>query len=233
MSLWTDLIGTTRSFFRIGFTGPRLKQSGTNLLVRNSADTADADATVATLRNSSDSLEINSDAADAGADRKLTLRKNPAATAALVVDFPPAKGTDGYVLRQKPGTAADVLELELVPPTSGGMSLLVDTTSLGFGSTSPVTMFELSETAVIDKIQVAIDVTFDGTPSLSVGIAGQVSKYASATDIDLTATAPVVFEVHPGLPAPGAIEDLIATYAAGGATVGSARIIVYYADAPA
>lgn len=233
MSLWTDLLGTTRAYFRIGLTGPRLKNDSGDLAVRNAADSADAALTTSLLKNSGDSIEINSDAANTGTDRKLTLSKNPAASAALEIQFPPAKGPDGYLLRQKAGTAAGVMEFELVAPSSTSMNEAVDTTSLAFGSTSPVAMFSQSATAVIDKIQIIIDTAFNGTPSLSIGIAGSTSKYAAATDIDLTAAAGTVFEVHPGLPAPGAPESLIATYSAGSASAGAARIIVYYADAPA
>lgn len=234
MSMWTDLIGTTRSFFRIGFTGPRLKNDSGTLAIRNAADSADADVKLATLRNNSDSIEINSDAADTGTDRKLTISKNPAASAALVIQVPPAKGTDNYLLRQKAGTAAGVVELEFTAPSAGSSSSeLVDTTSLAFGSSSPVAMFTKSATSVIDKIQLVIDTPFDGTPSVSIGIAGTTSKYASATDIDLTAAATTVFEIHPGIAATGGTEDLIATYSAGGAAAGAARILTYYVDAPA
>ncbi len=233
MSIWTDLIGTTRSFFRIGKTGPRLKDNSGSLQVRNPGDTADADATAAILHASGDYIEINSDATDTGTDRKLTLRKNTAASAGLTIDFPPTKGTDGYLLRQKASTPAGVLELELVAPTSTSMNEAVDTTSLAFGSASPVTMLTISATAVIDKIQIVVDTTFDGTPSASIGIVGNASKYVAATDIDLTQLAATVFEIHPGLPAPGSSENLIITYAAGGASVGAARVIVYYADSPA
>lgn len=233
MSLFPGLLGTSRGFFRIGFTGPRLKNTAGNLVVRNAGDTADADIVANTVRNNADSLEINSDAAGTGADRKLTLRKNPAATADLTVDFPVAKSTDGFLLRQKPGTAANVLEFEMVPPSTTGMNLAVDTTSLAFGTASPTTLYTQSATAVIAFIQVVVDTAFNGTPSLSIGVAGSTSKYMAATDIDLTMPSTTVFEARPGLPAAGAIENLIATYAAGGATAGSARIIAYYADAPA
>lgn len=233
MSLWTDLLGTTRAYFRIGLAGPRLKNDSGDLAVRNAADSADAALTTSFLKNSGDSIEINSDAANTGTDRKLTISRNPAASAALEIQAPPAKGTDGYLLRQKAGTAAGVLELELVAPTSSNMNEAVDTTSLAFGSTSPVAMFSQSATAVIDKIQIIIDTAFNGTPSLSIGITGSTSKYAAATDIDLTAAAETVFEIHPGKPAPGSPEALIATYSAGSASAGAARIIVYYADAPA
>ena len=232
MSIWSDLVGTTRSFFRIGFAGPRLKNAAGTLAVRNAGDTADAEIIVKQLHNTDDQIEINSDAAGAGADRKLTLRKNAAATADLTIDFPAAKGTDGYLVRQKPGTAAGVLELELVAPSSTSANTAVDTTSLGFGSTSPVAMFQLAATAVIQRIQVVIDTPFNGAPSVSVGIAGSTSKYAAATDIDLPAAAATVFEIHPGLPAQGVAENLIATYASGTATAGAARILVDYVDSP-
>lgn len=233
MSVWKDLVGTTRSFFRIGFAGPRLKNTNGALQVRDAGDTADAEIIVAKLKNTQDSLEINSDATDTGTDRKLTLAKNPAATAALTVQMPAAKGTDGYLLRQKPSTAAGVLELELVAPSSTAPNAVVDTTSISFGSASPVAMFTDSGTAVIDKVQIVIDTPFSGTPSLSIGVAGSTSKYVAATDIDLTAAAATVFEIHPGLPATGNPESLIATYSAGGAAAGAARILVTYADAPA
>lgn len=38
----TDLVGTAKDFFRIGFTGVRLKNSSGVLEIRNSGDTADA-----------------------------------------------------------------------------------------------------------------------------------------------------------------------------------------------
>lgn len=233
MSVWSDLLGTTRAYFRLGFAGPRLKDTSGSLTVRNPGDSADADVTGAILHASGEYIEINSDAADTGTDRKLTLRKNTAASAPLTVDFPPAKGTDGYLLRQKAGTASNVVELEFVAPAGGSSAgLLAETTSLAFGASSPVTMFTQSATAVIDRIQVVIDTAFDGAPSASVGIVGTTSKYMSATDLDLTAAAETVFEVHPGKPAPGGSENLIITYSAGGASAGAARFLVYYADAP-
>ena len=46
--------------------------------------------------------------------------------------------------------------------------------------------------------------------------------------VDLTAAAGTIFEVDPGLTANGSTEDLIATYAAGSASAGAARILVDY-----
>lgn len=227
MSWVSDLIATSAAYFKIGLSGVRLKNSSGNLLVRNPGDSADADATVATLHNSADSLEINSDAADSGTDRKLTLSKNPSASAALIVQFPPAKGTDNHVLRQKAGTSAGVMELELVAAGSTQACDTVDTTSLAFGSSSPVTMFTLPANAVVTKVQIIVDTAFDGTaPSVSIGVSGTTSKYFPATAVDLKTTG--VYEYHPGLTADGSTNDLIATYSADGSAAGAARMLVYY-----
>ena len=47
MSIWTDIVGTVRSYIRLGLTGPRLKNSSGALSVRNAGDSADADVTAA------------------------------------------------------------------------------------------------------------------------------------------------------------------------------------------
>ena len=111
---------------------------------------------------------------------------------------------------------------------AGNDKIVTDTTTLAFGSTSPAAMFALPANAVVQSVTVVIDTAFNGTPSLSAGIAGTVSKYLSATQVDLTQPATTVFEIEPGLASVGAIESLIATYAAGGATAGSARLQVAY-----
>ena len=63
---------------------------------------------------------------------------------------------------------------------------------------------------------------------MSIGISGTTSKYMGSTQVDLTAAAATVFEVEPGLAAVGATENLIATYSAGSASAGAARILVDY-----
>lgn len=223
--LFSDLFGTTKAFFKIGGTaGVRLKNSAGDLLVRNTGDTADAAVTASKVNVSGDVVDINSDAAGTGADWKYTIQR-PAAgmAAAVVLTLPVDDGTAGQVLKTD---GAGVLSW-----TSAGDTTLadkLDTTSLAFGSVSPVTMFSTGAADIVDYIDVIIDTAFDGTPTASVGITGATSKYLSTTDIDLKAAAGTVFTVHPGLAAQGA-EALIITYAAGAATVGAARFIVHYA----
>lgn len=222
MSMFSDLLGTLRSSFRIGLAGVRLKNSAGNLAVRNNADSADAEMTASKVNVSGADIVLDSDG------NALTVSRNGTQSGALQVILPAAKATDGQVLAQKAGSAAGVIELEFVNAGSTASSGKIDTTSIAFGSSSPVTMFTTGAGDIIEKVQVVIDTPFDGTPSMSIGIAGTVSKYLAATDVDLTAAAGTVFEVHPGLDAQGA-EDLIATYSAGGASVGAARILVTFA----
>lgn len=227
MSWISDLIATSAGYFKIGLTGVRLKNSSGHLLVRNPSDSADAELTTSMLKNSGDSIEINSDAANTGTDRKVTISINPAASAALTLQMPPAKGTDNHVLRQKAGTSAGVLELELAAAGSTDSCDTVDTTSLAFGSSSPVTMFTLPANAVVTKVVIVVDTAFDGTaPSVSIGVSGTTSKYFPATAVDLKTIGG--YEYHPGLVADGTTNAIIATYSADGSAAGAARMLVHY-----
>lgn len=223
--LFSDLWGTTKAYFKIGgTTGVRLKNSTGDLLVRNTGDSADAAITTSKVNISGDVIDLNSDAAGAGADWKFTLQR-PASgmTAAVVLTLPVDDGTAGQVLSTD-GSGA----LSWASAGSTSLADKLDTTSLAFGTASPVAMFTTGAADIVDYIDIVIDTAFNGTPSLSIGISGTTSKYSSTTDVDLTAAAGTVFTVHPGLGAQGA-EALIATYVAGGATAGAARIIVHYA----
>lgn len=222
--LFSDLWGTTKAYFKVGgTTGVRLKNSAGDLLVRNTGDTADAAITASKANISGDVLDINSDAAGSAADWKYTIQR-PAAgmTAAVVLTLPVDDGTAGQVLKTD-----GVGVLSWVSAGDTSMADKLDTTSLVFGSVSPVAMFSTGAADIVDYIDVIIDTAFDGTPTASVGIAGTTSKYSGTTDIDLKAAAGTVFQIHPGLAAQGA-EALIITYAAGVATVGTARFIVHY-----
>lgn len=227
MSMWSDLLGTVNGYLKIGLTGVRLKNSSGHLLVRNTGDSADAELTASKVKVSGEILEINSDAAGSGADWKYTVqRPTSGMTAAVVLTLPVDDGTANQVL-QTDGAGA----LSFASAGSTASSEKVDTTNLAFGTGSPLTLFTTGAADVINTVEIIIDTAFDGTPSVSIGISGTVSKYMGATDVDLAATAGTVFRVHPGKTAQGA-EALIATYSAGGASAGAARIQIYF-DTPA
>lgn len=224
---WLDAIGTTLSSFVIGLgtTGVRLKNVSGGLVARDKADAADVPITGSALRASGDSIRLNSDATGTGSDRTYDIARPSTQTANLQLLLPD-KGTDNFVLRQKAGTAAGVFELELAAPSA--TSYIPDITTLTFGSTSPVTMFILPANAKILAIDVTIVTSFDGTPTASIGIAGNTSKYLPATGIDLKESATSTFNITPGVSPSVTAENLIITYSAGGSTVGSADFLVTY-----
>ena len=226
MAWYNDLAGTTNGSFLVG-TANIWKAITGGFAARNFADSADAKIQVSTLETSNDNILINYDATSTVNDWTLLLARNPLQTAALTLQMPPSKGTDGFVLRQKASTASGVLELELAAAGSTSQCMAVDTTSLAFGTTSPLALFSTPASAVIHKVEVVIDTAFNGTPTLTIGITGTTSKYMASAQNLLTRPAGDAYEVNPKLPATAG-ESLIATYSAGGATIGAGRILVYY-----
>ena len=221
--MWSDLYGTLKDNLRLGLLGVRLKNSSGNLLVRNTGDSADAQVTASKLNMSGDVLDINSDAAGSGADWKYTIQRPTSGMgAAVTLTLPVDDGTPNQVMATD-GSGV----LSFISAASTASSDKIDSTSLAFGTSSPLTMFSTGSGDIIDEIEVVIDTAFDGTPSLSIGVSGTTSKYMATSEVDLTAVAASSFKVHPGLVAQG-VEALIATYSAGGATAGAARILVHY-----
>lgn len=220
MGIWSDFLGTTASYFKLGLSGVRLKNSSGNLAVRNSGDSADAQITASQLNNTGSDVLI-------GSAHILTMSQNASQSAALQVIWPAAKATDGQVMAQKASTASGVLEFELVSAASTAACDKCDTTSLAFNSSGTVNMFSTGAADIIDRVEVIVDTAFDGTtPSMSVGISGTVSKYMASSQVDLTTVG--VYEVHPGKTAQG-VEALVATFTAGGgASAGAARVLVYF-----
>lgn len=221
-----DLLGTTFDKLQVGIgaTAVSIKQVAGKLRARNKADSADVAVVGSVIAASGDFLELNEDAVGAGADWKMTLARPPAGmTAARTITLPGEAPTAGFALITD---ASGNLSFSAI--AAGNDKIITDTTTLAFGSVSPLSLFTLPANAVVLDIAVVIDVAFNGAPSLSIGIAGTVSKYLGATQVDLTQVATTAFEIQPGLTAVGVAEALIATYAAGGATAGSARLLVAY-----
>ena len=221
-----DLLGTSYGKLQVGIDAAalNLKAVAGKFRARNKADSADVPVVGSVIAASGDFLELNEDAVGAAADWKYTLAR-PAAgmTANRTIVLPPDAGTPGFAV-----VTDGAGNWSYVAVAAGNDKIITDTTTLAFGSVSPLAMFNLPATAVIDEVKVVIDTPFNGTPSLSIGIAGTVSKYLSATQVDLTQAAGTSCEVDPALASAAGIEAMIATYAAGGATAGSARLLVSY-----
>lgn len=230
----SKLLGTSAVTFLIGKAGVLLRKSDTGALeIRNATNTLWRSVHMALAYIYGDDIILNNGAAGAGDDWRLTIsRAATGMTEELQIVLPGPSPTTGQVLSVE-SIVDGVVTLQWANAAGGDDAMKLDTTSLAFGDASPKAMLATSATTVITDIEVIIDDPFDGAPQLSIGIAGETSKYMTNAEIDLTAAAGTVFHVKPGLPAAGGVENLIATYTDGGATEGAARILVKYAPNPA
>lgn len=229
MAVWKNLRGTLGNLFGLGLSGPAIKNESGELAVRDAEDTDYAAVRTALVKVYGDDIQLNAGAAGSGSDWIMTLRRPSTGMASnLVIVMPPGNPTPGQVLSVA-SFSSGVVVLQYTTVSGGPTNIVgVDSTTLAFGSTSPLAMFTKPANAIVSKVRVIPDESFDGTPGLSIGITGQTSKYMASNQNDLTAAAGTVFEVDLGLPPTGGTEDLIATYSAGGASAGSARILVDY-----
>ncbi|WP_322979117.1 hypothetical protein [Pseudomonas sp. C11] len=219
-----DLRGTLSNLFRLGLGGLQLKSTGGKIRARNATDDADAPLVGSTIAASGDSLTLNEDAAGAGEDWTLTIsRPSTGMSQALNFKMPANYGTAGFAL-----TTDGAGNLSWASSAAATNLEATDTTDLAFNSTGTVAMFQLPADAVVRLVAIVIDTAFDGTPSLSIGVTGELSRYLGSTQVDLTAAAGTTFEVDPSAAAEATAQDLIATYSAGGATQGAARMLVSY-----
>ena len=230
MSRFADLIGTLKAKFQLGIGGPFLKNNSGDVEARNAADSAYAAIAASLLKIYGDDIEINSGATESGDSWKMTLsRPSTGMTEDVQIIFPSGLPSAGQALSVA-SIASGVITLEWAAAGDTSACTKVDTTTLAFGDTSPKAMFNLPANNVLYKQQVVIDTPFDGAPTLSIGISGTTSKYMGTNQVDLTAAAGTVFEVEPGLDADTSLEAIIASYSAGGATTGSARLLSHYGE---
>lgn len=222
MSKFSDLLGTSLTKFRIGLAGATIKSNAGVVEMKNTADSAFAGLKALILQATGNTIEINANAASTGTDWKYSLlRPSTGMTAAINLTLPPTTGTAGQALVTD-GSG----NLSYASTASTASCQTTDTTSVAFGSTSPVAMFTLPVNAVVNNVRIIVDTAFNGTPSLSIGITGTTSKYMAATQMDLSTVG--VYEAYPGLAPIGTTEAIIATYAAGSASAGAGRIEIDY-----
>lgn len=223
MGFFSDLAGTTSTTLQIG-VNHIIKAITGGFAVRNVADNADGKIQASQFEASGNTgLIINYDAAESGADYKITINRAASGmTASYTLTLPVDDGSPSQVL----GTDGSGV-LSWISAGSTADKITTDTTSLAFGTASTLSLFSTPASAIIHKVEVIIDTAFDGTPTLTIGIVGTTSKYMTATQNVLTAVAGTGYESNPRLPSTAG-EALIATYSAGGATAGAARILVHY-----
>lgn len=230
MSRYADLLGTVFSKFKLGIGGPQLKNNAGDIEARDSADSAYAAIAASLFKTYGNDFTLNAGAAGSGADWTFKLtRPSTGQSQNLDVVFPGADPSPGQTLAVDT-LAGGTITLKWQTVSGGSNGVMVDKTSLAFGSASPLAMFTLPANAVLLRQQIIIDTPFDGAPTLSVGVTGTASKYLGSTMVDLTAAAGTVFEVEPGLAADASSEALEAAYSAGGATAGAARLLTFFGN---
>jgi len=206
------LDGTTSLKFTLAAatgTGVVLKNDSGSLDVRNTADTAFKNINVA-------------EAFLQGTTYYVGLQPSSSASASYTLTMPVSAGSTGQILSTD-GTGV----LSWVSAGSTAACLTYKTTTLTFGSSSTVSIMTLPANAIIDTVQVDVDTAFDGTPTMSVGITANNSKYFGTGDANLNVAAQ--WETSPGLPADASSEAINIYYTPGSSTVGSARVLISYA----
>lgn len=229
MGRFADLIGVLGGKLQLGLGGAQIKNNAGTVEARNAADSAYAQMRMLLAAITGDDIVLNEQASSSGSSWKFTLsRPSTGMTHDITVIMPSGDPSVGQALTVA-SFASNIITLQWTTIAGGAEKLVVDTTTVAFGSTSPIAMYTAPANAVHTMFQVIVDTTFNGTPTLSIGVTGTTSKYVASTQVDLKAAAGTIFEVCPGVAANGSTENVIATYSAGGASAGSARILAYYA----
>lgn len=210
MATWLKTLGTQTGRFILGLTGVSLKNNAGDLQVRNNADSAFAGATVEDIALHNNTAGFSN-----------TLRTQATQAANYTYDLPLTPGSVGQVL----STDGSGL-LSWVSAASTDANWKVETTTINFGSGATTAAFTLPINAIIDKVMVIVDTAFDGAPTLSVGDSGNNSRFMGSGDNLLT--LPDRFDVFTQVAAVGSTTAVEIYYSAGGATVGSARVLCTY-----
>jgi hypothetical protein len=203
------LDGTTSAKLQLNAAanGVVLKNNSANLDVRNAADSAYATVNVAeTVLH--------------GTTYNVGLLPSASAVATYNLTMPVDAGTTGFVLATD-GTGT----LSWVPSASGATDTTI-MTPLSFGDGSTVTSFTLPTGGIIMSMEMIVDTAFDGTANASIGITSDHSMFMGVGDMNLQISAG--WNNFPNVAPAVAPEVVTIYYAAGGATVGAARLIINY-----
>ncbi len=219
VDFYSFIRGTTSTIFSVGASAVKKITGG--VAIRDADDTTDEALTASQIKISGNSFELNSDAAATGGDYKITIaRPTSGMTANYTYTLPINPGSPGQATLTDGAGNHYYGDVGNTAPC-----VKVDRTALAFGTSTPVTMFTTPASGVINKMRFKVDTAWNGTnPSISVGIAGDTSKYLGAGDVNLQKVG--IHEVN--LEADSSSEALIITYSAGGATQGAGGLFTYY-----
>lgn len=201
----SDLAGTLRAALRIGVN--KLENVAGILTSRTNAG---VDAPIAA-----------SEAQLKGATYKTALAPATAGQAAdLSFKLPAADGATNQAM-----VTDGAGNLSFATVATGANAVKAEDQIVNFGDSSPIAVVTLPAGAVIQRVVVDVETAFDGTPTMSVGVNAAPSRYMGTGDIDLNTVG--TYEVSPMFEEAASEAPEIA-YAAGGATVGVARVTVQW-----
>lgn len=223
MSIFSDIRGTSESFFQIGKGGPRILRINDATFGMLNANGVYTNLFIRQLFIVENQFTFNANATGIGYDRKMIVARPMAEMIADVTYTLPPIPMDGQAFVSD---AAGTISFATIPDAGG--IVRTDSTTFNFNTTNGFDMFSLPVGAVVHAVSVIIDTPFDVDTNLSVGIAGNGNKYLDASMVDLTSAAETRFESHPNKAPAVGVELIKAFHTLGGATVGSARIIVEY-----
>lgn len=224
-----DLLGTSFSKLALGIFGPQLKNESDEVALRDNADSAYAALRAALIKVYGDDILLNAGAAGSGADWKMTLsRPDTGMTHDVQVVMPSGDPAPGQALTVASFTS-NVVVLEYTTIAGGADKVVVDTTTVGFGASSPIAAFTKPANAIVNEVEVIIDTPYDDpAATMSVGISGTTAKYMPTSAVDLSASAKTAFCYKANEAAVGSTEAIIVTLSPAASAAGSARVLVYY-----
>jgi hypothetical protein len=182
MAVFMDIKGTSQQTFQIQKGGARIKNASGVIQIRNAADGAYADLVAQILKAAGNSLELNTAAAGAGADWKMTIARPASGMTAAVTYTLPAAPVNGYVL------ATDASgNLSWVSPGSTAGKADLNRATQGFADTSKTIVAGVSGQQIFLHTLVGrITAAFDIDPLLTVGDTTNPSSVIAATQYDLS-----------------------------------------------
>ena len=217
-----DLTGTSKPDFQIDANndGPALQNDSGNLkLVDAAGDSVHTTALDVALEGTSDQIVLDS------LGTFPTTISSGTTTEAVQVTLPPDNGAPGDILY----TDGSGVTTWAAPP--GGATNIVQTVrkAIAFGDSSPITLFNLPADAVVQEVSVLVNTGYDGTaPQITVGIAGNTSKFTAAIDANLKVIGSYAVTACRRVATSGSPQALIATYVADSSAAGAGFIDITY-----
>lgn len=218
MRFLSDLAGTLVNSFRIGLN--KIKSISGAIVARNKDDTED----VAVVAREFQIRDPNS-----GFIYRVTIPASSPAYLSGDLDFvlPPDNGasdqallTDGagntYWGSVATGANAVKSQEEVITPASGVTTVV----------------FTPPQGAIIQWVKIGVETAFDQDADIEVGVAGQTARYMQSSQNELQVAGSVweIMPLYKDNAANAADRQVVITFAANSATVGSARVVVIYSN---